>query len=183
MRTIILLLLFIFTAATLSAQTNQRVAKTPRVNYDWQPGFVSITEVTGGIGLADNDSELSKYYYGITTVAAYQFTRNIKAGAGAGVQIHNGGTLFPLYLDIRANLNSQEVVPFISGAGGIMLDFRDIMDGTRVFINPMIGVRYVAANRTAVSFSTGLLVSTGGLAERKSFLNFKLGVELKFRDQ
>ncbi len=26
----------------------------------------------------------SKYYYGITTVAGYQFTRNIKAGAGRG---------------------------------------------------------------------------------------------------
>ncbi len=112
--------------------------------------------------MADTGSELSKYYYGITTVAAYQFTRNIKAGAGAGVQFHNGGTLFPLFLDIRANLNSQEVVPFISGAGGIMLDFSDIMDETRVFINPMIGVRYVAANRTAVALSTGLMVSTGG---------------------
>lgn len=132
--------------------------------------------------MADTGSELSKYYYGITTVAAYQFTRNIKAGAGAGVQFHNGGTLFPLFLDIRANFNSQEVVPFISGAGGIMLDFSDIMDETRVFINPMIGVRYVAANRTAVALSTGLLVSTGGAAERKSYLNFKLGIELKFRD-
>jgi len=182
MRTRLSLLLFVFSAVTLSAQTNQRIATTPKVNYDWQPGFVSITEITGGIGLADTGSELSKYYYGITTVAAYQFTRNIKAGAGAGVQFHNGGTLFPLFLDIRANFNSQEVVPFISGAGGIMLDFSDIMDETRVFINPMIGVRYVAANRTAVALSTGLLVSTGGAAERKSYLNFKLGIELKFRD-
>jgi len=182
MRTIILLLLLVSTAVTMSAQTNQRLATTPKVNYDWQPGFVSIIEVTGGIGLADTGSELSKHYYGITTVAAYQFTRNIKAGAGVGMQFHNGGTLFPLFLDIRANLNSQVVVPFISGSGGVMLDFRDIIDETRVFINPMIGVRYVAANRTAVALSTGLLVSTGGTAERKSYINFKLGIELKFRD-
>ena len=114
-------------------------------------------------------------------MAAYQFTRNIKAGAGAGVQFHNGGTLFPVYLDIRLNLNSQDIVPFISGAGGIMLDFTEL-DNTRIFINPLAGVRFVAANRTAISLSTGLMVSTGGPASRKSYLNFKLGLELKTKD-
>jgi len=121
-------------------------------------------------------------FFGITTIAGYQFSRNIKAGAGIGVQVHNGGTLFPLFLDFRLNLNSQEIVPFFSGAGGVLLNFNDLIDETRVFINPMAGVRFVAANRTAISFSTGLMVSTGGPAERKSYLNFKLGVEMKFRN-
>ncbi len=183
MRTRLTLLLTALAITGAFAQPGQRVAKTPKVNYDWRPGFVSITEVTGGIGLADTGSELSKYYYGITTVAGYQFTRNIKAGAGAGVQVHNGGTLFPLFMDLRVNLNSRELVPFIAGSGGVMLNFEDIVDETRVFINPMIGLRYVAASRTAVVFSTGLMVSTGGPAERKSYLNFKLGVELKARDK
>ena len=182
MRIKLSLLLLVLSGITLSAQENQRIANTPKVNYDWQPGFVCITEINGGIGLADTGSELSKYFYGITTVTSYQFTRNIKAGAGVGMQVHNGGSLFPLFLDIRANLNSQSVVPFLSGAGGIMLDFSDIMDETRIFINPMVGVRYVAANRTAIAISTGLLVSTGGATDRKSYLNFKLGVELKFRN-
>lgn len=173
--TIILLSLSV---GCMLAQPEQRIAKTPKVNYDWQPGFVSITELTGGIGLAETESDLAKYYYGITTVAAYQFTRNIKAGAGAGIQFHNNGNLFPLFLDLRLNLNSQQVVPFISGAGGIMLDFSEL-DNTRVFINPLIGLRYVAANRTAVAFSTGVMVTTGGPLARKSFLNFKLGIELK----
>lgn len=164
------------------SQPSQRIAKSPKINYDWRPGFVSITEVIGGIGLADTGSELSKYYYGVATVAGYQFTRNIKAGVGAGVQFHNGGTLFPLFMDLRLNLNSQDVVPFIAGSGGVWLNFEDIVEETRVFINPMIGFRYVAASRTAVAFSTGLMVSTGGPAERKSYINFKLGVELKFKE-
>ena len=173
-------LLSFFPVITLLSQSGERIARTPKINYDWRPGFVSITELTGAIGLADTGSELSKYYYGVTTTAGYQFSRNIKVGAGAGVHSHGDGTLFPVFLDMRLNLNSQEVVPFLAGAGGIMLDFSDL-DNTRVFINPSVGIKYVAANRTGVSFSTGLMVTTGGPNARKSFLNFKLGLELKGR--
>jgi hypothetical protein len=172
-----LLFLTIF-LATASTQPDDRVAKTPKLNYDWQPGFVSITELTGAFGLSQTSDELSRYYYGITTVAGYQFTRNIKAGIGVGVHRHNGGTLFPLYLDMRYSFSAQEIVPFFAGAGGIMLDFNKL-DYARVFINPSAGIRYVAANRTAVTFSTGLMVITGGPNARKSFVNFKLGLELK----
>ncbi len=179
MRTKLTLLLLLISITGVYAQ---RLAKSPKVNYDWRPGFVSITELNGAIGLGQTTDELSGYYYGITSIAAYQFSRNIKAGAGAGVQFYNGGTLFPLFADLRLNMNSNEFVPFIEGAGGLLLNFRDIIEETRVFLNPMIGGRYVAANRTAISFSTGLMVSTGGPGERKSYINFKLGVELKFRN-
>lgn len=182
MKTKLTILLLLITTAGAFAQPGQRIARSPKINYDWRPGLVSITEITGGIGLADTGSELSKYYYGVTTIAGYQFTRNVKAGVGAGVQFHNGGTLFPLFMDLRLNLNSQELIPFLSGSGGVLLNFEDLIDETRVFINPMIGLRYVAASRTAVAFSTGLMVSTGGPAERKSYINFKLGVELKFKE-
>lgn len=175
-------LLSFFAVMPLLAQPKDRVAKTPKINYDWRPGFVSITELTGAIGLADIESELSKYYYGITTIAGYQFTRNIKIGAGAGVHSHGDGTLFPVFLDMRFSFNAQEVVPFLAGAGGIMLDFSEL-DDTRVFINPSVGIKYVAANRTGVSLSTGLMVTTGGPQARKSFINFKLGLELKGRQQ
>jgi hypothetical protein len=173
--TLFFLLIFVATAA---AQPSQKVAKSPKLNYDWRPGFISITEATGAIGLADTQSELSKYYYGITTVAGYQFTRNIKAGIGAGIHIHNDGTLFPFYVDMRYSFSAQEFVPFFAAAGGIMLDFNEL-DNTRVFINPSAGIKYVAANRTGITFSTGLMVITGGPQERKSFVNFKLGLELK----
>lgn len=164
--------------AAASAQPNQRIAKAPKVTYDWLPGFVSITELTAAPGLGKTSDPLSKYYYGITTIAGYQFSRNIKAGVGAGVQIHNEGTLFPLFLDARYNLNSQVLIPYVSAAGGIALDI-NVLEETRVFINPSVGVRYVAARRACLVFSTGLMVTTGGPDARKSFVNFKLGVELK----
>ncbi len=180
MKTNLTLFLLALSFSTLLAQPDQRIARTPKINYDWQPGFVSITELTGAIGLGITDTDLSRYYYGVTTIAGYQFARNIKVGAGAGLHIHQDGTLFPLFLDIRYSFNSREIVPYFAGDGGIMLDITN-MGNTRVFINPSAGLKYLAANRIGVSFSTGLMVSTGGPSERKSFVNFKLGLELKGR--
>jgi len=162
------------------SQPDNRIAKTPKVTYDWRPGFVSITELTAAPGLGLTNDGLSGYYYGLTTVAGYQFTRNIKTGAGAGIHIHEEGALFPLFLDVRYSLSSQALVPFLSGGGGVMLDFTDL-ENTRVFINPSAGIRYVMANRKALTFSTGLMVTTGGPNARKSFVNFRLGLELKTR--
>ena len=178
MRSKIAAILFMVTMAGLYGQPNNRIARTPKLNYDWRPGFVSITELTGAPGLGLTDDELSKYYYGITTVAGYQFSRNIKAGIGAGVHMHNEGYLLPLFVDARYSLSAQDLVPFIAAAGGIAVDTKVIED-TRVFINPSIGARYVMVKNTAVTFSTGLMVTTGGPDSRKSFLNFKLGLELK----
>jgi hypothetical protein len=178
MKRIFTILLLLIPFVSLLAQPDDRIAKSPKLNYDWRPGFVSITELTGAIGLGITEDDLSKHYYGVTTVAGYQFTRNIKAGIGGGVHFYNESTLFPLYLDMRYSFNAQEIVPFFAGAGGIMLDFAEL-ENTRVFINPSAGVRYVVAKRTAVTFSTGLMVTTGGPNARKSFINFKLGLELK----
>jgi len=181
MKTKLSLLLLLVSIIGAYAQPDQRIAKNPIVSYDWQPGFVSITEVTAAPGLGLVDDGLSKFYYGLTTVAGYQFSRNIKVGLGTGFHIHQDETLFPLYLDLRLNMNSQQIVPFVYGAGGVLLSFQDLEGRTRVFINPGLGVKYVAARRVGVSFSTGLMVTTGGPNARKSFVNFKLGVEFKGR--
>jgi hypothetical protein len=181
MKTRLTLFFLVLSLTAAQSQPDERIARSPKINYDWQPGLVVVLEGTGASGLAKVSDPLSKYYYGFSALAGYQFSRNIKAAAGAGVHIHNGGTLFPLYLDLRLNLNSQEIIPFISGAGGVMLDFNEL-DYTRVFINPLLGVRFVIANKTAVAFSSGVMVSTGGPAERKSYINFKLGVELKGKE-
>lgn len=180
MKSRLTLLFLAVSFSALTAQPSNLIARHPKVTYDWKPGFISITELTGATGLGLTDYEFSKQYYGITTFAGYQFTRNIRIGAGAGIHIHNNGPLFPLYLDLRANLNSQAVVPFLAGSGGVMIDFTDFGD-TRVFINPAVGIRYVAASRKAVTLQTGLMVTTGGPNERSSFINFKIGIELKPR--
>lgn len=182
MRTKLSLLLLLFTIVGAYAQPDQRIAKTPKVNYDWKPGFVSTTEITGAIGLAEDTSPYAKYYFGISTIAGYQFTRNIKAGAGLGIQRHNDGTLFPVFADARLSFNSQQVVPFLSAAGGVAFSIKDMVTQSRIFINPSAGVKWVVANRTGISASVGLMTMSGA-TYRSSFINFRLGLELKGKNQ
>ena len=77
-------------------------------------------------------------------------------------------------------------------AGGVFLsmgfDYRVAVDSAHTYFHlneldngfglpvPLINL---IANRTGVSFSAGLMVSTGGPNARKSFINFKLGLEFK----
>jgi hypothetical protein len=178
MRTKLSIILLVFSVTAAFGQPEERVARTPKINYDWQPGFVSITELTGAFGLGMTEDEYSGNYYGLTTIAGYQFARNIKVGAGAGLHVHQDGKLFPLFLDIRYSFNKHEIVPYFAGDGGIMFDITGL-NNTRIFINPSAGVKYLAANKTGVSFSTGLMISTGGPSARKSYVNFKLGIEFK----
>ena len=172
---LLFLLLFLSTAA---GQSDDKVAKTPKLNYDWRPGFISITELFGGPGLNLTTDPYSKYYYGITTIAGYQFTRNIKAGAGLGVQMHNEGALFPLFIDARYSFSAQKFVPFIAAAGGVTLGFQNQNFTPWIFINPSLGIKWVVANKTGLSFSGGLMTMSGG-AGRNSFASFKLGIEFK----
>ncbi len=178
MRTKLSLLLLLITIAGAYAQPEQRIAKNPKVNYDWRPGFVSTTEIVYGFGLAEDTSPYAKYYYGISSIAGYQFTRNIKAGAGLGIHSHNEGTLFPVFIDARFSFNSQQVVPFISASGGVALSLQDVSTETRIFISPSAGVKWVVANRTGISASMGIM-SMSGATYRSSFVNFKLGLEFK----
>src|SRR5665811_1186650 len=101
-------LLLAITVASAIAQTSDKVASTPALNHDWREGYINITELNAGIGLGATNVPYSKSYFGITTVNGYQFTRNIKAGIGVGVQFHNSGTLFPLYLDARYSFSAQK---------------------------------------------------------------------------
>lgn len=178
MKSLLTFLLLIHPFMSLLSQPDDRVAKTPKLNYDWRPGFVSITELTAAPGLSLTEEPYAKYYFGITTMAGYQFTRNIKACAGIGVQLHNKGTLLPLFIDGRYSFNAQQFVPFIAAAGGLAISPEDFRDQSYVFINPSFGVKYVAATRIGVSFSTGLMIMSA-VGGRDSFVNFKLGLELK----
>lgn len=174
---------FLLALAVLSAtgQPNDRVASTPALGHDWRTGLINITELNAGLGLSQTAYDYAKQYFGITTVNGYQFSRNIKAGVGVGVQMHNGGTLFPLYIDARYSFTAQEFVPFFAAAGGMALSFKDLSNESRIFINPSVGLKWVAATKLGVSLSTGVMVMSGGIY-RTSFVNFKLGIEFKGRE-
>lgn len=178
MKSLLTSLLLVLTIVSATAQTSDQVASTPALNYDWRPGFVTITELTYAPGIKLTDVPFSRYYYGITTVAGYQFTRNIKAGVGLGIHLHNEGTLVPLYIDVRYSFNAQEFVPFFAAAGGLALNLTELSGESRIFIYPSFGMKWVTANRAGISFSTGIMTMSGG-GFRDSFVSFKLGVELK----
>jgi len=175
------ILIFLFSAMSLIPLLSQADIGIPirdKLRYDWQSGFVSITELTGGPGIMLTDAPYARYYIGITTVAGYQFSRNIKAGGGTGLHFHNEGVFVPLFLDARFSLNATEYVPYLDAAGGVAFNLSDPGDRTWLFINPSVGVRWVAAERRVVSFSAGLMTMSGNV-NRNSYINFKLGIELK----
>ncbi len=148
--------LFIYSVTAVFGQ-KEVVAKTPAVNYDWRPGMINIPELSYGLGLGETDKPFSKYYFSVTNVTGYQYTRHVKVGIGYGLQMHNGGTLFPLYLDARVSPSLEEWVPFLAATGGCAMSFRDFGAESRIFFGASGGVRYVAAPKICVDFSIGLL--------------------------
>jgi len=172
-------LLLTMTIVSAYGQLGGKIGKTPAVTNDWRTGIINITEISGGIGLSETSASYAESYFGLTTIVGYQFSRNVKSGIGVGIQSHNNGFLIPVFLDFRYSLNAQKVVPFIAGSGGVALAPEDINDLSRVFINPVIGVRYVAGKKVALSFSTGVMVMSAQ-NYRTSFINFKLGGEFKW---
>jgi hypothetical protein len=181
-RKIILRLLVCLLAAmpfmTVTGQTETSITLSDKLNYDRSPGFISITELTGGAGIRLTDAPYANYYFGITSVAGYQFTRNLMAGGGMGLHFHNDGTFLPLFLDVRLSLNANDFVPFIGGTGGVAINLSEPDNRTWLFINPSIGIRWVAGDRRSVSFSAGLMTMSGEV-NRNSFINFKLGLGIK----
>ena len=182
MKKLLTLSIFVITLSTTFAQTTDKVASTPALNHDWREGFMNITELNAGMGLGVTDVPYSKSYFGITTVNGYQFSRNIKAGIGIGIQRHNAGTLFPLYFDGRYSFNAQQYVPFLSAAGGWALSFKDLNGQSRIFINPSMGIRFVSMPKVSITFSTGIMMQSGGGEGRSSFVNFRLGLEFKGKE-
>jgi hypothetical protein len=172
----------LFLCLTAMSQQTEKIAHDPAVNYDWREGFVNITELNAGIGLGTTTALYSGNYFGITTVNGYQFTRNIKAGIGLGVQIHDGGTLVPVYVDGRYSFRSMKYVPFVAAAAGWAVSPSDLTGQTRVFMNPSAGIKYVAWPKLGVTFSAGFMMQSGGAEGRSSFVNFKLGIEFKGKD-
>lgn len=161
-------------------QTENVIGLSDKLKYDQSAGFISITEITGGTGMSLTDVPYARYYFGITSVAGYQFTRNLIAGGGTGLHFHNNGTFLPLFLDARFSLNARDIVPFFGATGGVSVNLSDSDSRTWIFINPSIGVRWVVADRRSVSLSAGLMTMSGEV-NRNSFINIKLGIGIKGR--
>ena len=155
------------------------VPNKPFSSLSSTPGFVSINEVTGGLGLVGHSYTYTKHFIGFSTVNGYQVTGNFFLGVGLGISFYDGGPLVPLFLDIRYAFNTGQLSPYLYADGGMRLDVTSFNE-TKLFINPGVGARYALSRTLALNLSVGMLSQVDGI-NRATFVNFKLGVLYKFR--
>jgi hypothetical protein len=172
------LMLFIAILPVVFSAYGQSVTMTkPEQTISTTPGYITINEFTGGIGLGIVNGSFGKSFFGITTIHGYQVDQNFVVAAGTGFLAYNGGNLIPLFMDLRYCFPINPFTPYVLGDGGVLLN---PSGGTKLFINPAIGVRYSMNRKIGFNFSTGLFVQKGDNI-RDSFINFKLGVTIKLK--
>ena len=148
----------------------------PSYRYVSNPGFVNLTEISGATGLGDISTENSKYYFGVTDIFGYQINRNFFGGAGVGYYIYDSGQLIPLFLDYRYSIYLKRVSPFFYNDGGALLNLAELRGGSKIFINPGIGMSRSLSSKFEGTFAIGLMVQMGINSPSTSFINFKLGI-------
>lgn len=175
----IILLTFIITGfiSVISAQDNTR-SQNPVMLLNPVAGYITINELTYGIGIGlTTGAPYSNHFLGFTTLHGYQLNKSFLVAGGTGVYFYNGGTLIPLFLDLRYRVYISRFTPYVFGDGGFLLDFSGKKD-TRAFVNPGIGCSYTINPKLAVNLGTGLFVQWGNV--RDSYINIKAGVVYKF---
>jgi hypothetical protein len=176
-REILFILFAICFTSGLTAQ--QRVVPSkPYVTLRSEPGFITINELTGGVGLSGTSAPFSKYFIGFTSVNGYQVNKNFLLGAGTGFTIYESGLLVPLFLDFRFVFNISQLAPYLYADGGLLLNFSDL-NSTKLFINPGFGVRYTVTRFFAFNFGAGIFSQVDATV-RETFVNLKVGVVYKF---
>ena len=141
-------------------------------------GLISILEYNGGMGVQNSGLPFSGSFNGITALIGYQVNKSFIIAGGTGISIYNGGSLIPVFGDLRYTFHISRIAPYLFTDGGLLMDFSNF-DNTKIFMNPGIGVRYSLSRKFALNLSTGLFLQAGGSAQQ-AFLNLKTGVSYKF---
>jgi hypothetical protein len=146
------------------------------------PGFISINEVSYGDGQGLTEGLYSDYFISVTTIFGYYVSQNFMFGVGTGVYIYDGGSLLPIFLDIRFTLNFKKLNPYFFWDGGFLTILDDPSSTTKLYMNPGVGIRYVLSYSVAATAAIGGFIQEGGAKEdRDTFINYKLGVIIKPR--
>ena len=179
MKTIVSLLIMVLLASFSPATSKERVLpQKPYATLDSEPGFITTNELHFGFGLGDTGPHYSKSCFGFTTTNGYLINRNFTIGGGTGFLVYNGGTLIPLFLDIRYKLNVDPVTPYFFGDGGFLFSTKDFSSGTKMFINFGAGAQYAFTANFAANLGAGLFIQSQVAMD--SFINLKAGVTYKF---
>ena len=184
MKKILLLALLTVLFTTSSYCQYSAVMADPSFRYVASPGFVSITELSGAIGLEDSvfvntegDFGITKYYFGVTNVFGYQIDRNFLGGIGIGFYYFDGGDyLLPLYLEYKYCMYLKRFTPYFYGDGGTLIYPKDFFHESKIFINPGIGISRAISPQFELNLSAGYMIQARSTLSRVTFVNFKLGI-------
>ena len=150
------------------------IPNKPYSSMNSGPGYITNNEFTSGIGLGDVSEPYSKSFFGFNTIHGYQVNRYFVISAGAGVSFYNGGTLIPVFMDIRYRILVNLFTPYIFGDGGFLFNLNG---EPRMFLNPGVGLRYALNDKLGVTLGAGCFIQTGETQD--SFVNIKLGIVFK----
>ena len=177
MKKIMIISLVLF--STLGASGQLVRPNRPVAVLNGRSGYVTVNEVTAGIGLSGTSTPFSTSYFGFTTMHGYQANETFLLGAGTGLLFYDDGLLIPLYADLRVRLTQSWMSPYLAGAAGLLLNPSDIDSGTRMYLNPAVGLLYSLSRNMALNFSAGIHIQMAPNINRSSFLNTKFGLTYK----
>lgn len=173
----------IITHLTTYSQLNTDSIKVNSHSHIKHP-ILNSTELNSGFGLGKTDSEYSKSLIGITSILGYSITNKLLFGFGGGLLSYNGGLLSPFFIDLRFSLNDKKTSPFLMSDAGMLFDFSDKNTKSKLFLNPVVGIRCTLYSRLYAIFSTGLFFQrTINTEQHDTFINFRLGISYKFKQK
>jgi hypothetical protein len=137
--------------------------------------FVTIDEFSSSIGLSQTRTQYAHSMIGFTTIQGIQLNRLAILAMGTGLSFYNGGSLVPLFADMRFNCyNYNKYTVYIYGDGGFLFKISNKIEYSKLFINSGVGLKYELSRNLAGNFSLGLFEQQG--PRRDSFINLKLGI-------
>jgi opacity protein-like surface antigen len=179
MRRAISILVILICFASAGRAQFRVVPNKPYSTINSSPGYITINEITGALGLAGKTAPFSKYFMGFTTLHGYQVNKNFLFALGTGLSFYESGLLVPLFLDVRMAFNVGKISPYVFADGGLLINFSDFND-TKLFINPGAGVRYTLTSNMAANIGAGFISQVDGKV-RETFINLKAGIVYKFK--
>ena len=176
----LVLITIVFAAKLITGQTNGHNERFAGIQNS-RPGLMNITELNAGFGLGDTDADYAKRFIGLTSILGYGITRNLSAGIGAGLSFYNGGTLVPLFIDLRYIISLGKISAYAFGDGGLLFNTSNSDDEIRYLLNPGLGLKYPIGDNLSANLGAGLFMQATRDKAHDSFVNFKLGVTYSFR--
>jgi hypothetical protein len=150
-----------------------------KTNPQLKKRIYNLTEINLGYGARFLDQPYEIRRAGISTLLGFRYNRAVSIGLGVGLEVYNGGSLAPLYLEGQIYMNrlSQgSIKPFLTGASGFLFNVSGIKTDINLFANPGFGLLIPMTYRSSLSVGIGLYTQWNPGIERYSFITTKIGL-------